>query len=360
MVVSFVRRIIGTCLLVCLCSPAFALSNAGSPKKSASQHVKEIDNFMKKIHDSGAATGNPMYFYGHQNYVTYWTNKPINRTDLNFGTHLFKIYNMYCDLKGHAGLCLGNSLYVYFKITGSSYKSSSLYIQVNGGQAKTTNSYQELRSFFFDQLEKIGSKTPISTADRNKIQPAPKTYAKVKFLLHTKSNGKGNQLWTDGASFRSNVLKQARLSINSVLNFERPGDQIVKNDTLYNKSQKSLLDYYASRRDSSVLTAAISSPNANDSGGVAWINQPNTVFVMKSCSDMHKKDYSFDKDTKCTARGIFMHELGHVFGLRHCTTDPEKQSSLCTENFLNRSDGHSWFYNSVTSRTNSTSVRYEF
>lgn len=360
MSLTFVGRGIGLLAALCLCVPASGLGNAGNPKKSVRTHLSEQNTKMNEIYQVGKPTGRAAYLLGAHPWIYYWTSSPINKSDVKFGSYLMRVYNMYCDLKGHKSQCLSNSLRINYKISGSSRSSSTLYVNLNG-RTKSSNSFQEIRSFLFGELERYASKAPISTAQRDLIQPAPRTVVYSRFLIHTKNDGSGNHQWLSSSiNFRPKMLRQAEAALGNIFHNWQQASTRVKNDGLYSKNQSGLLNYYKYKTNSSQITAAVSSPNANDAGGMAWINRPGRPFIMKSCRAMHKKDYPLDTDLRCTARGIYLHEMAHVFGLRHCTTHPDKQSSLCTENFWKRTDGRKWLRDQIAGRTNALKVSYAY
>lgn len=360
MSVNSLGRWIGLVAALSFGISAFALGNKGKPKKSVHRHITEQNNTMNIIFKDGKPTGNPVYFLGSQPWLTYWTNKKINRNDVRFGHYLMQVYSMYCDQKGHGNQCLSNSFKVYYKVSGSSRSNARLYVSI-GGRTKASNSFQEIRSFVFGEMERFGTKAPLTTANRDKIQPSPRTVVRSRFLIHTRDNGSGNDQWLSrNINFRPKMLRQAEAALGHIFHNWQQNSTRVKNTGLYQKKQYDLLKYYKSRTNSSQITAAVSSPNANDAGGIAWLNRPGRPFVMKSCKAMHKRNYPLDTDVRCTARGIYLHEMAHVFGLRHCTTHPDRQSSLCTENFWKRTDGRKWLRDQIAARTNALKVSYAY
>ena len=360
MSVTLLGRWIGLAAALSFGVSAFALGNKGKPKKSVDRHISEQNTKMNEIYKVGKPTGRSAYVLGAHPWIYYWTSSPINKSDVKFGSYLIRIYDMYCDLKGHKNQCLSNKLRINYKISGTSRGSSTLYVNLNG-RTKSSNSFQEIRSFLFAELERYASKAPLSTANRDKIQPSPRTVVRTKFVIHTRNNGSGNGQWTDHKlGFRPAMLRQSEAALGKIFYIWQQGSYQFKNDGLYKYKQYDLLKYHTNRGSSSQITAAVSSPNANDAGGMAWINRPGRPFVMKSCKAMHKKNYSFSVDTRCTARGIYLHEMAHVFGLRHCTTHPDKQKSLCTENFWKRTDGRKWIRDQIAGRTHSLKVSYAY
>lgn len=324
-------------------------ANAIQSKTSVESHISNNNKKMQEIFSQDKdPTGHSSWFLGQQNWLNYSSKKPINRADLKFASWVMQIYSMYCDLKGKKERCLSNRLKIYTAISGKSVSGASLYVKVNG-QTKASNSFQEMRAFIFQELEKYGNAVSITSEERDLIQPAPRVTALVRFLVHTRKTGSGNNQWSS-PDFRPAVLENAGEVLGQVLSFKEHQSEIIKKDKLYDKKQRELLKSYSGKKDDSVITAAISGPNANDSGGIAYVNRPGKPFVMKSCTDMRKnKKFTFDTDANCTARGIFLHELAHVYGLNHCKS--RDQSKLCTENYWRRDDGRKWLLKQLSSRS---------
>ncbi len=358
MLASFIGQGMALIVVGCLCLPAFGASHSGKSNNSVETHLSRQNKTMNTIYQLGKPTGRAAYFLGRQPWLTYWRSRPVNRSDVRFGHYLMQVYSMYCDLKGLKNQCLSNGLKVFFKISGHSRSRSSLYVKVNG-RTKVSNSFQEIRSFLFGEFERYGGRTLITTVLRDKIQPSPRTVLRTRFLVHLRSNGSGNAQWK-GHGFRRAMLRQSEAALGKMFHIWQKGSQNIKNNPLYNRSQRQLLNTYQGLRASHAITAAISRPSANDSGGVAWNNRPQRPFVMKSCKAMHKRNYSQAMDARCTARGIYLHEMAHVFGLHHCKTHPDKQSSLCTENFWKRRDGRRWLRNQIANKTRALSVSYAY
>ncbi len=328
-------------------------------QKSVESHIQRIDSTIDWIWDGGrTTTGNSSYFYG--NLLTFYNANSTNGADRSYGYFLYYTYDMYCDLKNLKPNCLGSRLKVYFSIKSTSINNKTMTVKVGSSNTMVSNYFQEIRTTLFKELERQYGSVGLDSKEVALIYANPKRSVATDFAVVARNNGTGNDLWK--SSYPDSMLTALNKLLGNVVSFYRSDRDIVASDSLFAKSQGSLLDSVRSKGLDDRITAYISNPAANDSLGTAQVSRAHSpLFVMKNCTASPGYAKQFDtgsqRDLECTGRGIFLHELGHQMGLSHCKTG---QTSPCTDNLATTSSGKSFLVDYLTSYTDTVRVKHEY
>lgn len=302
-----------------------------SVRSNYNKTMGTIDWIYAKKH-SRRPTNRTGWFYGDK--LTFWhkTRNPTNGADRSFGYFLYYTYDMYCLKKFKRKNCLGKRLVVHYKISGKTKRGRKvMQISTRGQKSITSNYFQGVMAQFFNRLENIGGRAPLSHSERRLIQPAARASVLANFKVLTPTRGRNaNAKWKD-RKFVQNVMNSARSSLFNLVPFKTNRIERVVNQRDYdNKSQGSILRKYdRSAKSPQSIGAVISGPATTDSAGRAFVtrsSQPS--FVMRSRYNSPNNERSA-RAIKNNAL-IYIHELAHnMMKLRHCSRG---QKSLCTDN----------------------------
>ncbi len=325
---------------------------------NVNQHISKIDSTINWIWSGGrTTTGNTSYFYGHR--LTFYNANNTNGADRSFGYFLYYTYDMYCNLRGRSNKCLGSRLKVYFRISSTGPNNKTMTVSVNG-QSRSSNYFQGIRAAFFKLLEQQFGSAGLTGYERGRIYPAPQRIVSTELRIMSRNDGSGNNIWK--GSFGQNVLNQLNSRISNILKFRVHRKSVVRNSTLYNYSQGSLVRYYKNRGTSGKVTAVISGPGAQDSFGRAYVQRASRpIFIMNHCQNFNAYRNRFaawsTQNYNCTGVGIFLHELGHQMNLGHCQG---RSGEICTDNLATTQRGKNYLLSHMLNRTSAVRLIYGY
>ncbi len=323
-----------------------------SPATNRYQNVLKVTDQIYNPKNNVRPTNNMLWFYGDQRWLTYYTSSRINRADVLFGKMLMMTYDMYCQNKGQRINCLGHSLKVNYRISGRNKGGAKVIsISTNSVGSFTAGYIIEAVSKFYGQLEQRGGRTPLQVWERRKIQPAPQVIARTDYHVTTNGNQRhANNKWLD-RNFLRLVRDRITANLRNRFTFWMGPIQEIRNAGDYNnRAQRSLLYKYSSRRKRGMVNVIVSGPNTSDGMGYAWVGRNSSpYFVMRSLFNS-KDSRSFYYERKPGAINhnslIYIHELAHNMGLRHCSSG---QKSFCTDNLHHTASGADYVKNYMSS-----------
>lgn len=292
---------------------------------------KSLENYAKSIHNPkyGKPTNSPLWFYGNENWLTYYTRNRITRADVMFGALMMKTLTTYCNLKKQNWNCLGRRVRFTTKISGSGLQSKILSVNINGTNI-VSNYYMEVFKKTFEVLEKSFGGMKISSFDRHHLRGyGPYRVAKANFhvLYPTSRTSHANIKW--GRGFISEMFKRTKIQMFNLYNFQQDQHKIIRNegDFFANRMSHSLHKYSGIRTRNRV-TAVVTGPQTQDAMGMAFTRKTSVPYLaMRSLFNAPSNQYT----ERAIAHNsqIFLHELVHNMGIGHCRPG---QTSICTDN----------------------------
>ncbi len=323
-----------------------------SPATDRYHQLMKVTDQIYNPKNNVRPTNNMLWFHGNQRWLTYYSGASINRADVLFGNMLMQTYDMYCRNKGKNINCLGGGLKVNYRISGRSKSGAKVIsISTSGVGSFTAGYIIEAISKFYGQLETRGGQTPLKGFERRTIQPTPNVIARTDY--HVTSNGNknhANNKWLDRNFLRA-VRDRIKANLRNRFTFWMGPIREIRNASDYNdKAQRSLLYKYSSLRKQGMVNVVVSGPATSDGMGYAWVGRNSSpYFVMRSLfNSKDPKSFYYERKPGAINHNslIYIHELAHNMGLRHCSAG---QKSFCTDNLHHNNAGADYVKNYMSS-----------
>ncbi|NQZ02727.1 MAG: hypothetical protein HRT45_18850 [Bdellovibrionales bacterium] len=182
-------------------------------------------------------------------------------------------------------------------------------------------------------LQKIGGKMRLTSAERNIMFPKPQVFAheRTHVLAPSSSSFGANHKWYHNTNnYRARAYNDVRhkgvFKLFRPLNVYR--ERIVSHSRYHDKKQYNTLKAFRSKRRSSHITNVITGPITNDAAGMAYLVKDSApYFVMRS--RYNSPNNQFQPHAILNTSRIWLHELAHNLKLRHFSAG---QRSICTDN----------------------------